>query len=288
VSDERKPFELEPDGEPPRRADRAPPKRPAAPPPRPAYAAGEPEPGEEVDERTVAERLGRQTPRSTAALGNPRDWPREVLSFPFGRPGPGFMVLTGMVLVGLDLLGTLSAVRFLAWTLKLLMLVYVLRAQFFVIGSSAAGRDAPEGWPKALSFDASEMWAYLRTLALFALLLVPGILLWHFDRVALGTLLLLVGSMYAAVVALGAGLADASLKWPWQALKWMGSRPLHLLVGSAGWWTLLASEQALTALSGERFLLVAFVALALRGLCAYMLLVSARVLGVMGRRWHAA
>jgi hypothetical protein len=166
-----------------------------------------------------------------------------------------------------------------------MLLVYALRAQFHVIGTSAAGRDRPEGWREALAFDWDELRVYWRTLLFFAGALLPGSLLWIFEVVTPGVLLLVLGSMYASVVALGAALRDPRLKWPWGALRWMATRPLHCLAGSLGWWVLFGSEIALSRLLAEGPVVYGFVSLVLRAACLYALLLSARALGVMGRAW---
>jgi hypothetical protein len=290
MTEDRPPFELdESDEETPRRTPSVPtPGRERD----PAVAAslpyvGRPDraPEEEVDDRTVAERAGRQTPRATERVGNPAGWPREALAFPLRRPGGGFLALGLAALFLLDLLGTVDALRFPGWVAKLLLLVYLLRAQFHVVGTSAAGHDEPTGWTRALAFDHADLWAYARTLIAFGGVLAPGTVLLVFDVLAPGVLLLLAGSMYASVVALGAAVGDPALKWPWHAVRWMATRPLHCLVGSLAWWALLGAELVVFRLRDEPLALVGFVSLALRALCVYGLLLSARVVGVMGRAW---
>ncbi len=275
------PFELEPEDE--HRRPKAP--RPEDPPPE-APPEAPPEVGEGIDARTVAERRGEPPPRgATDVLGPPEGWPGEILGFPFRRPGPGFFLVGLLALVALDLIGLIEVLRFPGWTIKLLLLMFVLRAQFRVIGTSAAGRDRPEGWREALAFGRDELGPYLRTLGFFAGALAPGTVLWAFEKVAPGLLLLALGSMYATVVALGAALRDPALKWPWRALVWIARRPLHCLAGSLGWWVLLGSEIALSRLVHEGIGLYVFVAIILRVACLYALLAAARVIGVMGRAW---
>jgi len=281
VSAAQDPFELEPEDERQRTQLPLPPDPGPKPPPE-----ATPEVGADVDVRTVAERRGEVRPRGAdAVLGPPPGWPGEALRFPFQKPGPGFFAAGLIALVALDLLGLVEVLRFPGWTAKLLLLMFVLRAQFHVIGTSAAGRDRPEGWQGALAFGRDELGPYLRTLGFFAGVLAPGTVLWAFEKVTPGLLLLALGSMYAAIVALGAALRDARLKWPWRALPWMVRRPLHCLAGSLGWWVLLGSEIALSRLVHEGFWIYGFVAIILRIACLYALLLSARVIGVMGRAW---
>ena len=263
------PFELEPETPAPER------KLPAPLPDDP------PEPVDisDVDTRTVAERKGEERPvGATEALGNPPDWPKEALAFPLRKPGPGFMCFAGALLFALDLLVMFEQVRWLGWALQLFALVFILRAVFAVIGSTAAGRDEPYGWVKALQFDGDDVFPWLRTVVWFAVCLLPGPILLAFDQTGLGYTLLVLGSMYASVVALGDGLGDPSQRMPWNAVRWLTTRPLHCLVGSVGWWALVPQLDG----SGVGYVLSA---LALRAAGAYLLLVSARVIGVMGRSW---
>lgn len=282
MGEEREPFELEPDDE---AAEVKGPRPAPAAPDVPAPPEEEPE-APSVSMQTVAERRGEVAPRGAVErLPNPPGWPGEALGFAFRRPGPGFVTSGVLVLALLDVASLSDALRFPGWMVKLFLLMYLLRAQFHVIGSSAAGRDAPVGWSRALEFDREKFSRYWRTLLFFAGALLPGSLAWIFHALAPGLLLLTVGSMYAAVIALGAGLLDGRLKWPWHALRWMATRPLHCLVGSLGWWMLLGAEFAVSGLRGRSVLLVAFVAVVLRVACMVGLLVSARVIGVMGRSW---
>ena len=126
---------------------------------------------------------------------------------------------------------------------------------------------------------------YATALGTFVLLLTPGVLVLAFGNTVLGLVLVCAGSMYAAVVALGAALGDPSLKYPWNAFGWMGRRPLSCLAGSVGWWVLFLAEWSLGSLSDPGLGLLAFLSLVLRAACFYALLVSARAIGVMGRAW---
>ena len=212
VNNGKDPFELEPEEEG---------KRPAPPPAlgREEIVVEEPVEEPDVDTRTVAERKGADRPRGAVErIPVPAGWPGEAFQFPFRKPGPTLFVLGVLTLFLLDLLGLFEAVRFPGWMLKLLLLVYVLRAQFHIIGASAAGRDGPEGWREALAFEWDDLKLYWRTLLFFAGALLPGTLLWVFEVVPPGLALLILGSMYAAVVALGAALGDPALKWPGGAL----------------------------------------------------------------------
>lgn len=266
------PFELEPEKEAP--------QRPLPPP----IADDPPEPKEigDVDTRTVAERRGEDRPvGATEALGNPLGWPTEALGFPLRTPGPAFLMFAGGTLFVLDLLVLFEQVRWLGWALQLFSLVFILRAVFAVVGTTAAGRDEPVGWAKGLEFDGGDLGPWVRTLLWFAVVMLPGPILLAFDQTGWGYALLALGSMYASVVALAAGLGDPSQRMPWHALRWITTRPLHCLAGSVGWWALVPQLDG----SGIGYVLSA---LALRAVGAWLLLVSARVIGVMGRSWTAA
>ena len=271
--DRDKPFELEDESEEPKRETRIP--RVYDDPPEPTAI-------EDVDTRTVAERRGEDRPvGATEALENPPGWPREIVSFPLRRPGPGFLAFAGGSLFALDLLVMLPQVRWLGWALQLFALMFILRAVFAVVGTTAAGRDEPVGWTKALDFGGDDLLPWIGTLAWFAAVILPGPILLAFGQTGWGYTLLVLGSMYASVIALAAGLGDPSQRRPWHALRWLTTRPLHCLLGSLGWWALTPQIDA----EGLGFVLAA---LCLRGVGAYLLLVSARAIGVMGRSWTAA
>ena len=242
----------------------------------------------EVDSRTVAERAGEEVPRGSEDVPMPADWPGEALAFPFRAPGPGFILMGVVVLLPLDLMLVSSAVAFVGWVLKLLLILFVLRAQLLVIGSSAAGHDVPLGWRKALVFERDDLGAYARTVLLFVLLIAPGCFVLAFGNVWLGMLLVAVGSMYAAVVALGAALQDRTIKRPWNAFGWIGRWPLYCVVGSLAWWLLVLTEWSLASSADQGLTLIAFLSVILRFAGFYALLLSARAIGVMGRAWSAA
>lgn len=302
MSDEPRPFELEPEKETsePDEAKEAIPEastEPRAGRPAPTYEERaaeranrrleQPADGAEVDSRTVAERRGEElVPRGNEEVAAPLDWPAEAFSFPFRPPGGMFLLVGVVVLVLLDLL-ELTPLAFVGFLLKLLLVAFVLRAQIFVIASSAAGRDRPVGWQRALDFEADDLWPFVRTCLAFVLLFAPGCLVLKFGNPVLGLLLLGVGSMYAGVVALGVALQEPSLKYPWRAFAWMGAHPVPCLVGSLGWWLFVLTEASLQSVSDQGPLLFGFLSIVLRGACFYGLLVSARFLGVMGRTWLA-
>jgi hypothetical protein len=278
--EDKRPFELEPERE------RDPAGAPAGPPgrARPAAAreAGEREEGE-VDERTVAERRGETRARGHEPVPLPPGWPREALTFPFARPGPALLIGATGVLVLLDLLFLVADVALAAWLGHLLAFAFLFRVQLHVTASSAAGRDAPEGWRRALDMD--RLGHFLGVLGGVALALAPGAVLLLFGQPAVAVVLLVAGSMYASVLALGSALGDPTLKRPWTALAWMTRRPLACLGGALGWWLALGAVLAVHGLVPRGAGLVVFVSVVLRPVCAWGLLLSARALGVLGRSW---
>lgn len=286
MSDERR-FELEDED------DRLPPE-PLPPPPGPPDDPVEPEQtvgGSDADEdgvdsRTVAERLGTAAPRFRDRVPPPEDWPREAFLFPLRPPGPTNMAVGAGVMLLLDVMSTAEAGRFPAWMLKLVVLMFVLRGQLRVIARSADGRDDPSGWAGALAFDSDELRKYGGFIAFFACGVLPGWALIAFGLVGPGIAVLAVGSMYVSVVALGAALADPGLKWPWRAPYWMVRHPVACIAGSAGWWVLGLTEVALSDVYAKGLLVTLVVAVPLRLLGMYALVLSARCIGVMGRSWR--
>ena len=136
--------------------EEVPPKEVPAPPAVPA-PHWTPDGESEVDTRTVAERAGTERPRGTEALADPPDWPKEALQFPLRAPGGAFLLVGFSGLYLFDLVGLFGGLLFLAWIAKLLIFAYLLRGQFHVIGTSAAGDDRPRGWEKALQFDRDDL-----------------------------------------------------------------------------------------------------------------------------------
>lgn len=282
MSNGKTPFELEDDDDVVEPA-RKPKPAPVYDDPPEADASGD-EPS--VDTRTVGERLGKETPRGDDPIDPPDDWPREAFTYPVRGKGIAIMVSIAFVLCLLDIMGAFGVARFPAWILKLVALVFVLRGQLRLIGSSAAGHDVPKGWEKALEFEneALKRWAAFMGMFLFAL--VPGWVLIIVDLVEPGLLVLGLGSMYVSVVALGSALEDPKLKLPWNAIPWMLRNPLLCVLGSLGWWVLGLTEYAIAKSYGGGLGLVVFESIVLRLVDAYVVLWSARMLGVMGRSWR--
>jgi hypothetical protein len=130
-------------------------------------------------------------------------------------------------------------------------------------------------------------WAAGLLLPGFLVLFPPSWLPFLPDDRALGVALLAVGSAWLAVIALADAVGDPSLKRPWKTLLWIVTRPASCLAASLGWWGLLAAEPIAIALSPWDVGYACLAFLGLRLLCVYLLLLSARALGVLGRAWTA-
>lgn len=242
----------------------------------------------EVDTRTVAERRGQARPRDDAILQRPEGWPIEALRFPLRPPGPMLVLVGTALFAGLDILGTAwPDVRFLFLVGKLGLVWLIVHTQLTIAAEVAAGADRPVGWRRSTRVEGEDIWRTSLFVVLLGVYSVPGLLLWQvWEKTGPGVLLLVAVSLYASVMGLGLALDDRRMKWPWHALVWIVRRPLCCLVGSLGWWCLVLTEPAIRALDDVNLLVMGFVAVVLRAVGFYMLLVSARALGVMGRAWH--
>ncbi|MDJ0974043.1 MAG: hypothetical protein QNJ98_06250 [Planctomycetota bacterium] len=280
MSNGKTPFELEDDDEAARPARQPKPAPVYDDPPEATYVE-EPD----VDTRTVSERLGKDRPRGDEVIGPPEDWPRESFSYPVRGKGITIMASVVLIMCPLDIMGAFGVARFPAWVLKLVALTFILRGQLRLIGSSAAGHDVPKGWEKALEFNSDAMKRWAAFMGMFMFALVPGWVLIIVDLVEPGLLVLGIGSMYVSVLALGGALEDPRLKLPWNAIPWMLRRPHLCVLGSLGWWALGLTEYALAKSYGSSLGWISIESVVLRVVNAYLVLWSARMLGVMGRSW---
>lgn len=251
-------------------------------------APDEPEPElvEEADTRTVAERAGEAVPTTPDALPPPEGWPAEMWRFPLRAPGPRLIAALVAVFVVLDLVAAFERVALLAYFGYVLLYVFCLRVQQGIVGTSAAGKDTARGWQSALEFDYGVLRKVAGYLVLWALgFALPMLVCAWFSRPGLGVLIAAAASPYLAVVTLGWALNDGSLKLPWNALAWLARRPIAFLVGTLGWWALWYSQVAVLHLAEQGPGVVFVASLGLRAAALYLLLVSARALGVAGRSW---
>lgn len=287
---ERSPFELEDETDAPARKQPRPPPAEVHDDPEPSTASGAATTHDEsgIDKRTVRERLGKAAPRASDDVGPPPGWPREAFVYPARGKGPFILIATTLLLVVFDLIATSGSVQFLAWIGIPVAIALALRAQLELIADSATGRDEPRGIDGLPEISSDALKRFGIFLAIFALCVGPGVVLIIFDQVGLGAVALVLGLMEASVVALGAALRDPRLKWPWNGIGWILRNPLSCLAGGVGWCVLGLSQYAIIESYGSAFALVAFQALVLRIVAVYALMVSARVIGVMGRKWNAS
>jgi hypothetical protein len=223
----------------------------------------------------------------------PPGWPREVLGYPFRGAGVGYVLGATGALFALDLLGWPPGLRFLSWLLKVPALLFVLRWQLDLVGMSAGGRDAPVGFGRALALDRQGVAGFARFLLWFVVLMSPSGVLWLIGPAMLGFVdgtttlqvaLEVVGGAWLAIIALATAVEEPRLKRPWITAVWLLRRPVHALAGSLGWWGLGAAEIALYHLAESGSNLGLPAAVVVRALSVVLLMLSARVLGGLGRR----
>lgn len=242
----------------------------------------------EVDTRTVAEKRGQAVAVVAGAREPPPGWPLEALIFPLRRPGWALVLGAAVAWTLLDVLCLVPPIAVLGYLLKLLLLPFFLQWFLHVVGRSAAGYDQPAGWLTAMELDRDRVVGVGRLLVVAALLAIPAFVAHKLGRDVLAVILLVVGSVWVAAGALGTALGAPGLLWPWNALAWVGRRPLALLVGASAGWALVFAEVAVAALgAAEGGLSAGAVAacLGLRLALFYVWLVAARALGVAGRAW---
>jgi hypothetical protein len=250
----------------------------------------------EVDTRTVAERRGEAVGVETGAREPPPGWPLEALAFPWRRPGWALILGSAAVWTALDVLCLVEPVAALGYLLKLLLLPFFLQWFLHVVGQSAAGYDRPAGWLAAMELDRDRVVGLGRLLVVAALLAVPPLVAGKVGRDGLAVVLLVVGSLWLSAGALGQALGAPGLLWPWNALAWVGRRPLALLVGASAAWAIVLAEIAVKTLGegagtpageggGGLSIGSAIACLGIRLALFYVWLVAARALGVAGRSW---
>lgn len=235
----------------------------------------------EVDERTVAEKHGRAVEVTTGRRPPPPGWPAEAFRYPLRRPGPATIAGGAAFWVLLDLATRWNLL--LGLLFKIAAWIVFARWQIKVAARSAAGHDVPPPWGHAIEMDREEIirlgWWFVAAV----MLLAPGILVLHFGSAGVGLVLLGVAGLWMAVDALGLAIGRTGLKRPWKALPWIGRHPFGLLAATVGWWAAGLSEWAVFALRSERTGIVLLVSVPVRIVFAYLLFVSARALGVVGR-----
>ncbi|MFM8979902.1 MAG: hypothetical protein ACKOSS_05510 [Planctomycetia bacterium] len=249
--------------------------------------------GREASTLTFAEKQGRAVPRVAGVRDWPPGWPGEALAFPGRGPGRAWWALASAGLLALDLLGWVPGLAFLGWLLKVPALLFVLRWQLDLVGMSAAGHDTPSGFGRALALERGDVRSFATFLAWALAWLAPGLLLafvgprLHAWQGAAGwgvPVLLVLGGMGVALLALARAVGEPWLARPWWAALWMAQRPLVVLAASAGWWGLGGAEWALARLAREGGWPLLPVGVLVRAASVWGLVACARALGVLGRR----
>ena len=273
-------FELEPE-------DERPLPEPAAPAPSskpPGHDTSLEGADPEDANRTVKERRGEAVPIYQGAVPVPPRWPAEIVSFPLRPSGPSLIAGLGTAFVALDLLfvfgPSLAFVAFLALSFPL---VFALRVQQAIVGQVAAGKDAPAGFDAALELDHAAVWGVTRFGALLGLLFLAPLLLSGWWPAAKWIAVL--ASPYLSVAMLGWALGDPTLARPWNALAWLARRPVCFAVGALGWWALAGGWAVMFALARSNPVGAAVASLIVRPAAVYLILLSARAIGVAGRSW---
>ena len=243
-----------------------------------------------IDERTLAERQGKERASALEALPKPQGWPGESLAFPFRRPGPALLGALAAVMIALDVMGAFAGVRFLSWLIKLLAYALLLGAQRAVVSSSATGEDVPRVSNEASEeTDSRSMARYGFFLAGCVIpLVVFAYLMRRFDWMFWSGLTAVVFlCLYQSAWALGAALGDYRIKYPWHAIPMIFCSPLTCIVGSLGLVGCLVAEWIHLSVNGNGLGQVLAASIPLRFVAAYLLVFSARWLGVLGRSWRA-
>jgi hypothetical protein len=187
-----------------------------------------------------------------------------------------------VVLALLDGLST-TPLLFLAWMLKVPLLLLLVRWFLHEVGMSAGGLDRPSGMARVLELDREAYVTFRGVLFALLILLGPGAGFWIAGRAGIAVGLLLGGSALLAAYLLGSAVGDPALRRPWSAAEWLVRRPLVLLGGTLGLWAAVLAEWAAARASSLPFLGAALLCLLLRLAMLYLWLLSARLLGVLGR-----
>lgn len=257
-----------------------------------AGAGGGACPGE-PSARTVAERQGRAVPRVAGVRDWPPGWPLEALAYPGRGPGRARVALASAGLLVLDLCGWVPALAFPGWLLKVPALLFVLRWQLDLAGMSAAGHDRPVGFGRALALERGDVRSFATFLGGALAWLAPGLLLcvvgprvaaWSGWAAWLAPVLLVLGGMGVALLALSRAVQEPWLARPWWAALWIARRPGLVLAASLGWWGLAGAEWTLARLARDGAWATLPAGVLVRAASVWALVAAARVLGVLGRR----
>ncbi len=264
--------------------------------------------GEErvISTKTLRERKDPSSRTHSGPLPLPPGWPREALSFPV-RATRVFAVGVA-VWVAADLAGAVHPV--LGWIVALVPILAAARWQLRTLARSATGDDVAPSLFAAPSQDADSPspralgrtefgTAQFRPLFWFLLALapaaVPALAPYLRDpsnpvRTGGETVFLIAALAFALVVMapsllLSVAFEDPDLEKPWNAARWFLRGPVAFLAFGLSWGVVLAGTLLLAARWGA-FAGTLLVSVPVRAAAVYALLLSARLLGVLGRRYE--
>lgn len=311
--EERRPFELEPEA-PPVAKTRAPEdtaQTKAAEVASPTLTKVVSKDGEAhvVSTETVRERKDPASRTRPGPLAVPPGWPREAFAYPL-RDRMGFGVAVGAWVV-LDVLGGFNAA--LGWLAMVVVVPFLVRWQARAVARTASGSDVAPGTVD-VGLDArgtdvryaleGAVWTGegFRAFGLFVLYLLPAAVpfLAPFlrspsspDRTGAETFWMWAFVVVPLVVVapsflLGGAFDDRELQKPWVALRWFLRGPLAFLAVALSWVVVLAANTLVSwvAWRASGLLALALVAAVSRAAGVYALLLGARFLGVLGRRYE--
>lgn len=264
--------------------------------------------GEErvISTKTLRERKDPSSRTNPGPLPLPPGWPREALSFPV-RAVRVFAVGVA-VWVAADLAGAIHLV--LGWIVALVPIVAVARWQLRTLARSATGDDVAPSVFAAASEDADGPapralgrtefgTAQFRPLVWFLLSLAPAAIPFLAPylrdpsnpvRTGGETAFFFVALAFALVVMapsllLSVAFEDRDLEKPWHAARWFLRGPVAFLAFGLSWGVVLAGSLFVAARWGD-FAGTLLVSVPARAAAVYALLLSARLLGVLGRRYE--
>lgn len=264
--------------------------------------------GEErvISTKTLRERKDPSSRTHSGPLPLPPGWPREALSFPV-RAVRVFAVGVA-VWVAADAAGAVNAL--LGWIAVVASTLLAARWQLRAVVRTATGDDvaptptaAPREDPDApapraigrTDFDLSR----LRPLAWFGLSLVPALIPFLApylrapsnpvrtggETAFLVVALALALGVMAPSLLLSVAFDDRDLEKPWHAVRWFLRGPLAFVALGLSWAVVIAGSLLVFARWGS-LAGTLLVSVPVRAAAVYALLLSARLLGVLGRRYE--
>ena len=253
--------------------------------------------GPEVSAVPFRERLDPGSVTKPGRLAPPPGWPGEALFYPLRGRGFLSLAIGAAVIASADVLTRSNA--FLGAIVKVLLLVWVLRWQMRTIVATASGDDRPPRAYDGSAFEGENLGALLGVLVRLLLYAVPAGVAFvrpylidpkdgaHDARsLALVIGLAALAALFAPVMMLGAATGNRRMLWPWGAIPWLFRGFFTCVAVAVGWASLVAVEILVTRLPEASLVDIALRCFALRVASVHLLLVGARALGVLGRRFE--